>query len=282
MMDALILNRVAFVTLLLERGVNIQTFLSIERLEKLYNCKQGPANTLRYLVRDVVARMERDHRYSLVEVGMVINQLMGGGYQSSYTRRKFRHRYSTRTRRDSSATRLAKTTSLLNKSLTKTMLSVTNSGSAQAEEDMKEEFFSKPFSELMIWAVLTKRQDMALIMWQHGEEAMAKALVATGLYNAMAYEAEDDDLDVEIYEELTQYSEVFQAHSCKLLNHCYEQVAKSKITQFLNNFQDTDISQQLLTASLETWSRQVGLSSVSPLTTVFPDMPLPGRHGKQP
>lgn len=30
------------------------------------------------------------------------------------------------------------------------------------------------FSELLLWAVLTKRQDMALLMWEHGEEALAK------------------------------------------------------------------------------------------------------------
>jgi hypothetical protein len=34
--------------------------------------------------------------------------------------------------------------------------------------------FKYPFNELLIWAVLTKRQDMALCLWQHGEEALAK------------------------------------------------------------------------------------------------------------
>ena len=49
MMDALINDRVNFVQLLLENGVNIWKFLTIARLEELYNCKQGPANTLRNL-----------------------------------------------------------------------------------------------------------------------------------------------------------------------------------------------------------------------------------------
>jgi transient receptor potential cation channel subfamily M protein 3 len=34
--------------------------------------------------------------------------------------------------------------------------------------------FRYPFSDLLIWAVLTKRQEMAKFMWEHGEEAMAK------------------------------------------------------------------------------------------------------------
>ena len=29
--------------------------------------------------------------------------------------------------------------------------------------------FDHPFSELIIWAVLTKRKEMAKLMWQHGE-----------------------------------------------------------------------------------------------------------------
>lgn len=37
MMDALVLDRVDFVKLLLENGVNIHHFLTIPRLEELYN-----------------------------------------------------------------------------------------------------------------------------------------------------------------------------------------------------------------------------------------------------
>jgi hypothetical protein len=36
-MSALIEDRVEFVRLLLEKGINMQTFLTIERLEELYN-----------------------------------------------------------------------------------------------------------------------------------------------------------------------------------------------------------------------------------------------------
>lgn len=37
MMDALVLDRVDFVKLLIENGVNMQRFLTIPRLEELYN-----------------------------------------------------------------------------------------------------------------------------------------------------------------------------------------------------------------------------------------------------
>lgn len=47
-------------------------------------------------------------------------------------------------------------------------------------------------------------------MWQHGEEALAKSLVACKLYKAMAHEAAEDDLETEIYEELRNYGKEFE------------------------------------------------------------------------
>ena len=98
--------------------------------------------------------------------------------------------------------------------------------------------FEYPFSELMIWAVLTKRQPMARLMWQHGEQAMAKALVASRLYQAMALEAADDDLDVEIYDELDSYSKIFEELSLQLLEFGYQS--------------DDDLTQHLLTGNFQT------------------------------
>ena len=106
--------------------------------------------------------------------------------------------------------------------------------------------FEYPFSELIVWAVLTKRQSMAKLMWQHGEQAMAKALVASRLYQALALEAADDDLDVEIFDELNSYSQNFEELSLTLLEFSY--------------ISDDDLTQHLLTASLDNWSRQTCLS----------------------
>lgn len=50
-----------------------------------------------------------------------------------------------------------------------------------------------------------------MLMWQHGEEAIAKALVAAKLYKALAHEAADDDLETEVYEELKGYAKEFEA-----------------------------------------------------------------------
>lgn len=106
--------------------------------------------------------------------------------------------------------------------------------------------FPFPFNELLIWAVLTKRQQMALLMWTHGEEALAKSLVACKLFKAMAHEAADDDLDTEIYDELRNYAKDFENRGLKLLDFCYRQ--------------DQEKTQKLLTCELTTWSNQSCLS----------------------
>ena len=54
MLDALVMDRVDFVKLLIEHGVNMHRFLTISRLEELYNTKQGPSSLLlQHLIRDV-------------------------------------------------------------------------------------------------------------------------------------------------------------------------------------------------------------------------------------
>ncbi len=97
-------------------------------------------------------------------------------------------------------------------------------GSRRDQNELFAPVFSQPFNELLVWAVLTKRQSMAKLMWHHGEEALAKALVASKLYRAMAYEAADDDLEVEIYDELRGYSTEFERNALELLDFCHRQV----------------------------------------------------------
>uniref|UniRef100_A0AAG5D5K6 Transient receptor potential cation channel trpm n=1 Tax=Anopheles atroparvus TaxID=41427 RepID=A0AAG5D5K6_ANOAO len=240
MMQALEHDRIDFVKLLLENGVSMRKFLTIPRLEELYNTKHGPANTLGYILRDVRPHIPKGYVYTLHDIGLVINKLMGGAYRSYYTRRKFRpiyakvmNSYVNTHRKPSTFQRSAGINSM---SLVAGLLPVTS--------DMA--LFELPFNELLIWAVLTKRQQMALLMWTHGEEALAKSLVACKLYKAMAHEAADDDLDTEIYEELRSYAKEFESKGLKLLDFCYRQ--------------DAERAQRLLTCELQSWSSQSCLS----------------------
>ena len=87
---------------------------------------------------------------------------------------------------------------------------------------------------------------IATLMWQHGEQSLAKSLVACKLYKAMAHEAADDDLDTEIYDELRNYAKEFEARGLKLLDFSYRV--------------DPMKTQKLLTCELTSWSNQSCLS----------------------
>lgn len=50
MMEALVSNRLEFVNLLLEHGINMQTFLTASRLEALYSLERMPSKLMRSLL----------------------------------------------------------------------------------------------------------------------------------------------------------------------------------------------------------------------------------------
>lgn len=62
------------------------------------------------------------------------------------------------------------------------------------------------FNDLFVWAVLKHRQEMAMFLWQHGEQAMARAVVACKLYRAMAEEAKESNMGDSMSEELKKNS----------------------------------------------------------------------------
>ncbi|XP_031782186.1 transient receptor potential cation channel trpm isoform X6 [Nasonia vitripennis] len=252
MMQALQHDRIDFVKLLLENGVSMRKFLSIPRLEELYNTKEGPSNTLGYILRDVRPHIPRGYMYTLHDIGLVINKLMGGAYRSQYTRKEFRFLYTRVMKRSGGyqqhhAHRNSCAIALNSRSFSGSGGKSTMSLLAETIPATQETaLFDYPYNELLIWSVLTKRQHMALLMWQHGEEALAKALVALKLYKAMAHEAAEDDLETEVYDELKGYGKEFENIALELLDYCYRQ--------------DDDQTQQLLTSELKNWSGQTCLS----------------------
>ncbi|XP_024909002.1 transient receptor potential cation channel subfamily M member 6 isoform X5 [Cynoglossus semilaevis] len=95
MLDALLMDRVSFVKLLIDNGMTMSRFLTVERLEDLYNTPQGQTDRfLRHLVEDVKqSSLPAGYRLSLIDIGMVIEYLVGGAYRSTYTRKNFRAAY---------------------------------------------------------------------------------------------------------------------------------------------------------------------------------------------
>uniref|UniRef100_H2M4U9 Transient receptor potential cation channel subfamily M member 3 n=1 Tax=Oryzias latipes TaxID=8090 RepID=H2M4U9_ORYLA len=233
MLDALVLDRVDFVKLLIENGVSVHRFLTLSRLEELYNTRHGPSNTLYHLVRDVKkGNLPPDYRISLIDIGLVIEYLMGGAYRCNYTRKRFRTLYHNLfgPKRDDMPIRRGRQ-------------KTTRKREEEVDIDLDDpeiNHFPFPFHELMVWAVLMKRQKMALFFWQHGEEAMAKALVACKLCKAMAHEASENDMVDDISQELNHNSREFAQLAVELLDQSYKQ--------------DEQMAMKLLTYELKNWS----------------------------
>ncbi|XP_048043490.1 transient receptor potential cation channel subfamily M member 6 isoform X2 [Megalobrama amblycephala] len=96
MLDALVMDRVSFVKLLIENGMTMNHFLTISRLEQLYNIHKGSSDHfLRHIIEDAKqTRLPAVYKISLIDIGMVIEYLIGGAYRSTYTRKSFRVMYS--------------------------------------------------------------------------------------------------------------------------------------------------------------------------------------------
>uniref|UniRef100_A0AAQ5YZY1 non-specific serine/threonine protein kinase n=1 Tax=Amphiprion ocellaris TaxID=80972 RepID=A0AAQ5YZY1_AMPOC len=112
-------------------------------------------------------------------------------------------------------------------------------------DDPETRRFPYPFNELLVWAVLMKRQKMSLFFWHHGEENMAKALVACKLCRSMGYEAKKSDVVDDTSEELKEYSNEFGTLAVDLLEQSFRQ--------------DETMAMKLLTYELKNWSNSTCL-----------------------
>uniref|UniRef100_A0A671NUK1 non-specific serine/threonine protein kinase n=1 Tax=Sinocyclocheilus anshuiensis TaxID=1608454 RepID=A0A671NUK1_9TELE len=234
MLDALVMDRVSFVKLLIENGMTMRRFLTISRLEQLYNIHKGSSDHfLRHIIEDAKqTRLPAVYRISLIDIGMVIEYLIGGAYRSTYTRKSFRAMYSHIHNPTSSpfskARKAAPTpeTSPSRSHFHRTARPCRHQEGAVAPQDVKSTSspeFLCTFNDLFVWAVLKHRQEMAMFLWQHGEQAMARAVVACKLYRAMAVEAGDSNMGDSMAEELKKNSLEFGQLAVDLLDQAFRE-----------------------------------------------------------
>uniref|UniRef100_A0A8C7I0N0 non-specific serine/threonine protein kinase n=1 Tax=Oncorhynchus kisutch TaxID=8019 RepID=A0A8C7I0N0_ONCKI len=263
MLDALIMDRVGFVKLLIDNGMSMNRFLTVSRLEELYNTQQGPTdNFLHHLVEDVKQNhIPKGYRVSLIDVGQVIEYLIGGAYRSTYTRKHFRAYYNhlhthcmvsdhgrvsactlhppQSPNNSPSCKPVFHTAQPYKRKVCERSGTRTNrSGTTSKLGDSSLVVFN--FNDLFVWAVLQRRQQMALFLWQHGEEAMVRATVACKLYRAMAHEAKQSNMDDTTAEQLKTYSLDFGQLAVDVLDNAFRQNER--------------MAMKLLTSEMEAWS----------------------------
>ncbi|KAM9858169.1 transient receptor potential cation channel subfamily M member 6 [Aulostomus maculatus] len=267
MLDALVMDRVGFVKLLIDNGMTMSRFLTVDRLEELYNMPQGQtARFLQHLVEDVKqTSLPPGHRLSLIDMGLVIEYLIGGAYRSTYTRKHFRAAYSRlqdkEGRRDISSSASKQRRGLIlntKRSQSPQELHFFRTAQPYKRKDKNalpgtsrepalipgigEAPLLVPFNcnDLFVWAVMQQRQQMALFLWQHGEEALARATVACKLYRSMAFEARQSSMDDNISERLKAYSLEFGQLAVDVLDCAFRQ--------------NEQMAMKLLTSEMEAWS----------------------------
>ncbi|XP_047447059.1 transient receptor potential cation channel subfamily M member 6 isoform X2 [Mugil cephalus] len=269
MLDALVMDRVSFVKMLIDNGMTMSRFLTVDRLEELYNMPQGQTRRfLHHLVEDAKqTSLPIGYRLSLIDMGLVIEYLIGGAYRSTYTRKHFRAAYSRMQDKegklDSSGSFSNNRRGLIANSQRRRSLQdlhffrtaqpykrkdqEASPGTSQKKTSetpgLGDASLLVPFNfnDLFVWAVLQQRQQMALFLWQHGEEALARATVACKLYRSMAFEARLSSMDDNIVERFRTYSLEFGQLAVDVLDCAFRQ--------------NEQMAMKLLTSEMEAWSR---------------------------
>uniref|UniRef100_A0A4W4HKJ4 non-specific serine/threonine protein kinase n=1 Tax=Electrophorus electricus TaxID=8005 RepID=A0A4W4HKJ4_ELEEL len=238
MLNALLMDRVGFVKLLIENGITLKHFLTVSRLEELYNTQQGsPDNFLYHIIEEAKkCRLSVGHKISLIDIGMAIEYLIGGAYRSTYMRKSFRAVYN----QIHSALKVC-SSPLYFYSFQQENPSLPHELELASPAELGgTSLFVYSINDLFVWAVLMRRQQMALFLWQHGEQAMARAVVACRLYRAMATEAKERIMGDSIAEELKKFSIEFGQLAVDLLDKAFKE--------------NECMAMKLLTSEMTDWS----------------------------
>ncbi|XP_072021882.1 transient receptor potential cation channel subfamily M member-like 2 [Amphiura filiformis] len=190
--DALVHNRVDFIKLYLESGVNLKAYLTHAELTYLYN--QVKRGTVLYsLLAKVSPKPKGKPRwFSLADVGRVIQGLTMDRYKAPYQDLEGHHKE----RRN-----------------TKDM-----SQEIPDMSEIKSPRFKNPVRELFLYAVLNTFEEMAHFLWEEGKETMAAALTASKIYKNMAVRLSVRDAELKM--QLKGLSKKYSKLAIAVLNEC--------------------------------------------------------------
>ncbi|KFD52861.1 hypothetical protein M513_06171 [Trichuris suis] len=232
MIVALREDNVSFVKLFLDNGLYLNTFLTIDCLERLYNSNSGLNTIFDYVMEAAGMKQQPDSLYKLTDIGVVIERLMGTNFRSQYCTHAFRVNY--KKYMEESSIKLE----MKRKPMTR--LGHMTERRRYQKAVVKTGHFEQPYSELFLWAVLTLRPNLLEFIWERCDHVLAECLVAEKLLYAMIDEVEQGEIDSELLEALNRKAEHFRSLAVELLDQCYRR--------------DRQLAVQLLTQSLDRWS----------------------------
>ncbi|XP_059174640.1 transient receptor potential cation channel subfamily M member-like 2 [Physella acuta] len=213
---ALIENKVEFVKLLLNNGIIMQEYLTKTKLEALY--KSIPKHS--HLQQ--ISSFPKEEHLNLDSIGKFIQSMLDKYEHNFYVKEDKSHKFSN----NNNVSSILFASALRHKDLD------------SSDDGTEPNAFMWPYKQLLIWAVLLNRYELAHLFWELGEEPIASALICTVLCARM---------DVKVPKYLTALKNDF--HKMKTE---FEQIAISVLDECHNV--DPDKAMMLIERESPVWN----------------------------
>ncbi|XP_061023445.1 transient receptor potential cation channel subfamily M member 2 [Dama dama] len=221
MVAALITNKPEFVRLFLENGVQLKEFVSQATLFYLYQNLE-PTCLFHYKLHKVLSGEPEhlDPSVLLYHVAQVLRELLGDSTQPLYSRPH-----------SSDRQRLLPVPSIKINVQGVSLQPLYKRSSGQAT------FTIDPVRDLLIWAIVQNRRELAEIIWAQSEDCIAAALACSKILKELSKEEEDTDS----LEEMLVLADEYEQRAIGVFTECYRK--------------DEERAQKLLVRVSEAWGR---------------------------
>ncbi|KAF5404942.1 Transient receptor potential cation channel subfamily M member 6 [Paragonimus heterotremus] len=200
MMDALLQDKPEFVRILLQNGVAMRQFLTLERIHRLYNESKNREGLKKFLIHKGLLESQQTIR-AISAINPIEKE--NPDLVSNNNNNTIIEQQAVDTSENYSSSVYLSTISRLAK---KTI------------GRFSHHVYELDTPELFLWAVLHQRQSMAMFFWEHSEDALTLSLIACVLYKEMVkalpnYDSETADL-------YGGYIDAFENLAIKVLDEC--------------------------------------------------------------
>ncbi|XP_064629774.1 transient receptor potential cation channel subfamily M member-like 2 [Lineus longissimus] len=240
MFTALVQDRVDFVQLFLDMGVELKRFLTVARLRDLYYkvIKDKYAGNSRDLLKNLIREVESsikhhfffccaadewkgNHPNLLNTIGKVVQHMMGDMYHNMYAEDKYRV--------DDNAVDDPKKERAIGQEM-----GLLSTRSYDAVDGIKHrptlrkratrsniaDDFACPEKELLLWSVLLNRRELALMFWRAGRDHIGSSLMASSLLKNLSEKASEEE-EIDLANDLLKHSQDFEQLAVGVLTECY-------------------------------------------------------------
>ncbi|KAF7257106.1 hypothetical protein EG68_05898 [Paragonimus skrjabini miyazakii] len=205
MMDALLQDKTEFVRILLQNGVAMRQFLTLERIHRLYNESKNREGLKKFLIHKRLLESQETIR-AISTANLIVKEntdvASNNNNNNNNNNNTIEQQAVDISENYSSSVYLSTISKLAKKTIGR----------------FAHHVYELDTPELFLWAVLHQRQAMAMFFWEHSEDALTLSLIACVLYQEMVkalpnYDSETADL-------YGGYIDAFENLAIKVLDEC--------------------------------------------------------------